>query len=62
VNSQIADLHDGRRVFYHDIGSAFLSPDGSISEEVMPDGAHPSLWGYELYSEAIWPSLSVLLK
>lgn len=62
VNSLIADLHDGQRVFYRDIGSTFLSPDGSISEDVMPDGAHPSLWGYELYSKAVWPSLTGLLK
>ncbi len=62
VNGLIADLHDGGRVTYLDIGAGFVSPDGSISPDVMPDGAHPSLWGYVLYSLALWPTLTDLLK
>ena len=62
TNSLIAGLHDGKRVFYLDVGAQFLSRDFSISADVMPDGAHPSLWGYMLYSVAIWPTLTELLK
>ena len=62
VNSLIAGLHDGGRVTYRDIGMSFLSRDWSISPEVMPDGAHPSLLGYLLYSVAVLPTLTDLLK
>ena len=27
----------------------------------MPDGLHPSLYGYELYTLAIWDTLTELL-
>jgi lysophospholipase L1-like esterase len=61
VNSLISDLDDGNRVTFLDIGNVFLSKDGSISPDVMPDGAHPSLYGYELYTEAMLPTLKGLL-
>jgi lysophospholipase L1-like esterase len=62
VNQMISALDDGRRVFYRDIGAGFLSPDGSISPLVMPDGAHPSLFGYAIYTNAIWTTLMELLE
>jgi len=61
VNNLISDLDDGNRVTFLDIGNVFLSKDGSISPDVMPDGAHPSLYGYELYTEAMLPTLKGLL-
>lgn len=61
VNSLIADLHDGNRVTYLDFGQVFLSKDGSISPDIMPDGLHPNLSGYIRYTEAVLPALTDLL-
>jgi lysophospholipase L1-like esterase len=61
VNRLIAGLDDGDRVTFLDIGAWFLQPDGRISPGVMPDFVHPSLWGYQLYTSAIWLSLVELL-
>ena len=53
VNGIISGLNDGKQVFYLDIGPKFLSPDGTISKDVMSDGLHPTTKGYE-----IWPKPS----
>ena len=62
VNRLIAGLADGKQVRYLDIGSFFLASDGSITPEIMPDGCHPSLLGYMIYTLAIWPTLTDMLK
>jgi lysophospholipase L1-like esterase len=61
VNSLISLLVDGRRVVYRDIGGAFLNADGSISSAVLADGLHPTQYGYELWTAAMWPMLVQLL-
>lgn len=45
----------GRRpgVEFMDIGSRFLSSDGSIPVDLMNDGVHPTEKGYSLWAEAI---------
>ena len=61
VNSKLAEL-EGNGVTFLDIGAWFLQPDGTISPTVMPDFLHPSEWGYELYTAAIWDTLMQLLR
>lgn len=56
INELIANLDDGQYVRFLDIGEHFLEADGSISEEVMPDGLHPSARGYEIWAEAVMPT------
>ena len=53
VNASIAELADGFRIRYLDIGSAFLNPDGTVSQALLPDGLHPSEEGYEVWADAI---------
>ena len=60
TNRRLADLA-GDRVTYMDIGAWFLDPDGEVSPVLMPDGIHPSHWGYFVYSVAIWDQLMGLL-
>jgi len=62
VNSAIAKLHDGKHVFFLDIGPKFLAPDGTLPKEIMPDFLHPSTKGYEIWAEAIKEPLAKLLK
>ena len=38
-----------------DIGSLFLTPDGNLPAELMPDFLHPNTAGYELWAAAIEP-------
>jgi len=42
ANDAISKLADGDKVIYIDFGDRFLSPDGTISKDVMPDFLHPS--------------------
>lgn len=62
VNEIVAKLDDGNDVFYLDIGPKFLSADGTLSKEVMPDLLHLSPRGYEIWAEAIEPKLGELLR
>jgi lysophospholipase L1-like esterase/ketosteroid isomerase-like protein len=62
VNRSLAKLHDGKRIFFLDIGPKFLAPDGTLPKEIMPDFLHPSTKGYEIWAEAIRQPLADLLK
>ncbi|MBM3832223.1 MAG: GDSL family lipase [Verrucomicrobia bacterium] len=62
INQTIAKLHDGRHVFYLDIGNKFLDAEGNIPRDVMMDGLHPSTKGYEIWAEAVKEPLANLLK
>jgi beta-glucosidase len=62
VNERIAGLADDEKIFFLDIAGAFLSPDGSLSEEVMPDLLHPNETGYRLWAEAMEPTVGRLLN
>jgi lysophospholipase L1-like esterase len=54
INKYIAKLDDQQRVFFLDIGDAFLTEDGSLKPDVMlKDGLHPALKGYEIWADAI---------
>ena len=50
INAIIANLDDGKTVFYKDIGKEFLDQDGGLSGDIMPDYLHLSAKGYD-----IWP-------
>ena len=61
ANALIAKLADDKSVFYLDIGPKFLSPDGTLSKEIMPDLLHLSRKGYEIWAESIDPTLAKLM-
>jgi lysophospholipase L1-like esterase len=62
VNKRISKLADGKMIFYKDIGEKFLTSDGGLSREVMPDLLHLSAKGYEIWAEAIKEDIARLLK
>ena len=62
VNQHIAKLNDGKQVFFLDIGAKFLEPDGTLTREVMPDLLHLSAKGYQIWADAISPSLAKLMQ
>ena len=54
-------LADGKMVFYEDIGKAFLTEDGTLTKEVMPDFLHLSAKGYEIWAKSIEPAVAKIL-
>lgn len=61
VNRNISRLADGQHVYYMDIGPKFLTPDGTLTKEIMPDFLHPNEKGYAIWAEAIESKLRELL-
>ncbi|TWT93009.1 sulfatase/phosphatase domain-containing protein [Neorhodopirellula pilleata] len=60
INDRIAKFADGERVHFIEIGDRFLESDGSIDPEIMPDYLHLSTKGYEIWAEALEPTLKEL--
>ncbi len=61
INELIANLDDGEYVRFMDIGDAFLAPDGTLPEDVMPDGLHPNERGYQIWADAVMPTFRELM-
>ncbi|MEQ1822751.1 MAG: GDSL-type esterase/lipase family protein [Fimbriimonadaceae bacterium] len=55
-------LHDGKSVFCEDVGHHFLNRDGTMRQRLMPDLLHPNRSGYEIWTKAMMPIVSNLLK
>ena len=62
VNASLSKLDDGHRTRYLDIGDKFLSPDGTLPKDVMPDALHPSVKGYTIWADAMQPLLDQMWK
>ena len=63
INEQLAKLDDGgKTVKYLDIGPKFLADDGTLPKEIMPDALHPNEKGYEIWAEAMGPTLEEMMK
>ena len=59
INKLISKFHNGKRIHYLDISDRFLTAEGILTKEVMPDALHPKKKGYEIWAEAIEPKLKV---
>jgi len=63
VNTIVAKLDDGgKTVKYLDIGAKFMNEDKSIGKEIMPDFLHLSEKGYQLWADAVLPTVKEMLK
>jgi len=62
INAKLAKLADNTQVFYMDIGDKFLTPDGTLTTEVMADGLHPTAKGYQIWADAIIDKIKTLMK
>ncbi len=62
VNPIIAKLHDGKNVFYLDIGDKFLDANGVLQPDIMADKLHPNEKGYVIWAEAVKGPLAELMK
>jgi lysophospholipase L1-like esterase len=58
----IDDLDDGgQHVKFLDIGNKFLNSSGNIPTDVMSDGLHPTAKGYQIWADAMRPTLLSLI-
>lgn len=62
INEIIKGYADNEYIFYQEIYSEFLQQDGELSADVMPDYLHLSESGYQIWAEAMEPTLSRLLN
>jgi lysophospholipase L1-like esterase len=60
VNRIIETFADGEHIIYLNINPAFLNENGALPIAVMPDLLHPNKKGYELWGNAIMPTLEKL--
>ncbi len=61
VNARIAKLDDGRMIRFMDINDKLLV-DGKVHKDIMPDGVHLTEKGYEIWAQAIKPTLDEMMK
>ena len=62
INTLIAKLDDGKMVKFLDIGPKFLEFDGTLPKSIMPDLLHPNAQGYQIWADAMEPTLDEMLK
>jgi lysophospholipase L1-like esterase len=62
VNNIIQGYADNKRIYFANINQAFLTQEGILTKDVMPDLLHPHEYGYELWAKALEPHLQKLLK
>lgn len=56
-----SEIVDNKTIFYLDIGKTFLDSNGEVTREIMPDLLHLSEKGYQLWAEAIEPTIAKLM-
>ena len=62
TNVELAKLDDGQHVHYFELWNQFLTPEGVLSKDVMPDFLHPNKKGYQIWADAMSPVLDEMMK
>jgi lysophospholipase L1-like esterase len=62
VNEIISHLADGKKIRYMDLKDKFLDANGNLLPGAFRDGLHPTAAGYEIWYDAIQPTLDQLMK
>lgn len=62
INNIIATYADNKTVYFLDINKAFLTSDGTLSKEIMPDFLHPNERGYAIWAQSMGPELQKLMQ
>jgi beta-glucosidase len=60
TNSLIRKIADGKQIVFLNINNKFLTENGELTKEIMPDLLHPKETGYAIWAEAIEPTLARL--
>lgn len=62
VNRLLPRLADNHHVYFTDPSAIFVDEQGYLSSSLMPDGVHPSYYGYEALARKLEPTLMWLLR
>lgn len=62
INNRIREFDSRENVTFENINKIFLTEDGVLAEEIMPDHLHPNEYGYELWAEEMLPMMKRLLE
>jgi lysophospholipase L1-like esterase len=62
INQALDKLDNGGNVKFLDIGSKFLDADGTLPRSIMPDLLHPNEKGYQIWADAMNPTLDEMMK
>jgi lysophospholipase L1-like esterase len=62
INKRISKLADDKTVFFLDLSNKFLTKDGALDTNLMPDLVHPGAKGFEVWAEAIEPYVARFLN
>ncbi len=61
ANKLIAKFADNESIYFLNINDKFLTEDGTLTREIMPDLLHPRAKGYQIWAEAIEPMVAKLM-
>jgi beta-glucosidase len=61
LNPLLAKFADGEQVHFLDIGPQFLTSEGVLTREVMPDALHPEEHGYAIWQASMENKLAELM-
>ena len=61
INAIISTYADGTKIHYLDINHVFVGPDGKVPADIMPDFLHPNEHGYQLWADAMNPTLFAMM-
>lgn len=56
-----SEIADNDMIYYLDINDKFLTADGTLPKDIMPDLLHPNEKGYQIWAEAIEPTVQKLM-
>ncbi len=62
INQQISLLANNKNIYYLNVNHIFLDDEKLLHPKVMPDLLHPNKLGYQLWAEAMQPTITKLMK
>jgi beta-glucosidase len=62
INAILKGFEDGKNITFLDLTDKFVDSQGNLLRELTFDGLHPNAKGYDVWFEAMWPTLEKMLK
>jgi lysophospholipase L1-like esterase len=62
VNKALKLIADNHKLIFLDIGNLYVTKQGDIIHELMPDSSHPSAQGYQIWADALRGPLNQILQ
>jgi len=62
TNQLLANIAQQQQILYADINQHFLTDQGELTTEIMPDLLHPNKKGYEIWAQALTPYIDQYVR